>query len=205
MLLKPWHDLQRDLKTANMSWSQAFEEFLETASNETLAILSGIGYLHDCQTAMTNDNIDHGVQNFERDSEDIEDRDNDDEDYEMENGESGAKETEESLNAIIRAQTSLGEEIHGRLAIEHAKRAKIFENEGEGNMWVASDHTTVVENASGDDLQKLGQWRMQLEQDVARINDTDVRVDGCRQTGHMHVENVTESVVERGLQSIRLS
>ena len=60
MLLKPWHDLQHDLKTPNESWSQVFE------LSELLSILSGIRYLHKCQTAMANDNANEDIQNHAR-------------------------------------------------------------------------------------------------------------------------------------------
>ena len=47
----------------------------------------------------------------------------------------------------------------------------------------------VVGNATGDDLQKLGQWRMKLQQDVLRMNDLNDRVVGSRQMDQEHVEN----------------
>ena len=67
----------------------------------------------------------------------------------------------------------------------------------------AWDETTVVGNASGDDLQKLCQWRTQLEQDIARINNLDGGVGGSRQMEREDIEIVTERAIEQGADIVQ--
>jgi len=151
MLLKPWRNLRDDLKASSESWATAFETFRETVSTETHGILSGIGYLHDCESAIANDDEKIGMAIHEGRMEDVDDEhDIGDADERIHDG-SPETMTEESLYAIIRAQTSLGEEIHGRLAIEFGKRAKIFMNEIE-DKWNVWGKTRAVGNATGDHL-----------------------------------------------------
>ena len=51
MLLRPWRNIEMDLKKATQSWEAAFEEFLETAPANTKDILSGIQYYHQCRSS----------------------------------------------------------------------------------------------------------------------------------------------------------
>ncbi|KAM6490372.1 hypothetical protein JOM56_014136, partial [Amanita muscaria] len=51
MLLKPWRDLHHDLKMHEQSWEEAFEQFMNSATDCVKFILSGIQYFHDCDTA----------------------------------------------------------------------------------------------------------------------------------------------------------
>ena len=175
MLLKPWRDLHRDLKGPSETWAEAFEAFRNSTSSENRAILSGIRYLHDCETAAHEDRQrGDTVDGRRRQHEDDDGFDNDYESGGNDMVTADGSLTEESLEAVIRAQTSLEEELHGHLAIELAKRAKIFHNEGDSDVWVICDDGQVVGNATGDDLQKLGRWRTQLEAEVARMNEADV-------------------------------
>lgn len=174
MLLKPWRNLQSDLKNANESWTDAFKTFLTTSSPEVKAIISGIQYLHDCDAAVRDDQEARSTDNRNICTAEHNNR----EDFEVD-GEvdilmhSEEISTEQDLDAVIRAQVSIDEELHGRLAIEYAKRARIFSNEGESDIWNVSEANVVVGNATGDDLVKLTRWRRQLELEVARINEAD--------------------------------
>lgn len=49
-LLLPWRDLQ-DIKGQYKTFQVAFEEFIETASQHDLDIISGIQYYYDCKNA----------------------------------------------------------------------------------------------------------------------------------------------------------
>ncbi|KIL59323.1 hypothetical protein M378DRAFT_85203, partial [Amanita muscaria Koide BX008] len=51
MLLKPWRDLQNDLKETSQTWTESFHQFLQSATDRAKLIVSGIQYFHDCDTA----------------------------------------------------------------------------------------------------------------------------------------------------------
>jgi len=80
---------------------------------------------------------------------------------------------DDALAAIIRTQTSLPEEIHGRMAIELAKRSGIFaEQQGEHNdSWPITGKHREIHNAIGGDLQNIVVWKKQLEADAKRMNE----------------------------------
>jgi hypothetical protein len=153
MLLKPWRHLVNDLKMPQESWTTAFEKFRDTASNEIRGILSGISYLHDCETAVANDAEKDDIQMIDGRSDEKDGESDSENEYEEESDGSNDMTEEETLTSIIRAQTSLNEEIHGRLAVEFGKRAKIFQKESEEDIWDLWDGSNaVLGNASGDDL-----------------------------------------------------
>ncbi|PPQ74787.1 hypothetical protein CVT24_003726 [Panaeolus cyanescens] len=176
MLLKPWRDLQSDLKRRDQTWIEAFREFLENASKETKAIISGIKFLSDCETAAKEDRKRNGDSDGNgkgrRRRWDME------EDLMGDAGEdlgedlypTATEAMEENLEFVLKAQTSYNEEMHGRLAIEIAKRLKIFHEEEQGKQWDIRTDDKVVSNASGDDLARLTQWCLQMEAEVAKIN-----------------------------------
>lgn len=107
MLLKPWRNLFCDLKRQEETWNDAFQDFVGTTSPETLAILSGIQYLHQCQTAADNDSkmlisseINHENMN---DDNDLIITDSDD----LSLNKDSQEFNEDTLKAIIQSQTSL--------------------------------------------------------------------------------------------------
>jgi len=51
LLLKPWRNLQEDIKPDGQSWRDVFSKFLQNAPPCTQFILSGIQYFHDCNSA----------------------------------------------------------------------------------------------------------------------------------------------------------
>ena len=173
MLLKPWRDLSNDLKGPCQTWSAAFDEFVKTASREASAVLTGIQYLHECHTTEEDNQITNIHTNGEEAYGTVVNTDEEllDEGIEAE-GES-MEYDEEGLQAIIRSQTSLSEDIHGRLAIELVKKAKVFENGSLQDSWhIPNQYEIQVSNTSGDDMQKLFQWRGQMQADLDHMNGT---------------------------------
>ena len=51
MLLKPWWDLNSDLKLPTQSWKDAYDQYVSCAPEWVRFITSGIQYFHDCNTA----------------------------------------------------------------------------------------------------------------------------------------------------------
>src|ERR1700724_2931283 len=94
-------------------------------------------YLQECHASVENDRNRENSGSGQHYGPDEEDFDVDDA---GEAEQSRTKVTEASLQAIIRTQTSIEEEIHGRLAVEIAKRAKIFSNNMDDDKWVISEH-----------------------------------------------------------------
>ena len=75
--------------------------------------------------------------------------------------------SEEGLAELKASSVPYREELHGLLAIEVARRAKIFDNEA--SSWsTATTHTP--RNASDDDLQTISSWANQLLADVEKKN-----------------------------------
>ena len=60
---------------------------------------------------------------------------------------------EEGLASLVASRTPLQEETHACLAVEIAKRAKIFLSEP--SRWELGQNNPEAANATGDDLQKL--------------------------------------------------
>jgi len=48
-LLKPWRNLQTDLKHPSQTWEEAFSAFCAVASPRDLRIISNIQYFHKCK------------------------------------------------------------------------------------------------------------------------------------------------------------
>ena len=189
ILLKPWRDLHRDLKGPDQSWEAAFKQFLSRSNERTKFILSGIQYFHDCESAAKE-------SHFQEDYNPSADSRHHTTDYDM--GEGADAElgeglveveegySEEGLAALLASQTSVQEEMHGRLAVEIAKRAKLFSNDFSD--WKIGNGSTIS-NAMGDDLMKLMAWKSQMKQDILAQNpnadnpcvvDASSPVDGSR-------------------------
>ena len=69
----------------------------------------------------------------------------------------------EGLENLIAVQTPLQKETHGHLAVEIAKRVKIFSSDT--SRWSLNEHSSVG-NATGDDLSNLIAWKAQMKSDV---------------------------------------
>src|SRR5882762_3152190 len=73
----------------------------------------------------------------------------------------------EGLADLMASLTLLGEELHGRHAVETVKAAKNFANSNE--TWEI-ETTQTIANATGNDLRQLLSWRAQMEADINRQN-----------------------------------
>ena len=175
MLLKPWRNLEHDLKTESQSWTDAWHSFLATASKDIQDVVSGIQYHHECDRAAREsresdlDNQafpdDNSESNGYREDEDIEDLVPAAETFEEE-----SDLTEEKLAELIATQTPIREELHGRMAIELARQAKIFPSFETG--WSISSNNKT-RSAEAGDLERLIRWKEQMQQDVALQNNDD--------------------------------
>ena len=175
MLLKPWRDLHLDLKSPTQSWTAAFDQYLSGAPERVKFVISGIQYFHDCDTAAKErrdeeDQLEEIVGqrahefdfNGELDGtelgEDVEDAE--------------VRYSEEGLASLVASQTPLQEETHAHLAVEIAKRARIFASGA--SRWELDQRNSDIANATGDDLRKLLSWKAQMKRDVLTQNtDSD--------------------------------
>ena len=179
ILLKPWRDMTRDLRTDSQSWTDAWTSFLANAPKDIHDIVSGIQYYHDCDRAATESRAtETDIQGFSnndadsvgyREDNDVEyvdaDEDVHDNEYEL---------MEERLEEMIATQTPLREQFHGQLAIEVARQAKIFPSTETG--WLVSPDNQT-RNAEAGDLGWLMSWKAQMQQDVATQNTNDSMTD----------------------------
>ena len=173
MLLKPWRVLERDLKSCDQTWADAFDGFVESSeakSRRIHDILAGIQYFHECESSASVDedckvisdemSDDHG-HHLEN-----EDYGNDliDEDVVNMTNDTSDEFTYEGLEELIASQTPMNEAIHAHFAVELARRAHVFTEDEQ--MWtVVGD---IVSKATGDGMSRLLTWRNQLDLDVAR-------------------------------------
>lgn len=127
MLLKPWRVLERDLKSCNQSWTEAFDVFLassEARRRKVHDIIAGIQYFHDCESSAAVEKEDKDVRDdIVNDHEDRivggeydKDLNEDDEDI-VDSGENDVF-TYEALEELISSQTPLNEAIHAHFAVE---------------------------------------------------------------------------------------
>jgi hypothetical protein len=171
MLLKPWHDLRYDLKRENESWTNAFDDFLSTASSRIRGLLSGVQYYHDCDTSAK-----ASAENDEEVNEDIftNTRTQVDEDLEgidpNEDRVDSFEINENIIQNLMETQIPEREQIHGKLALEVAKHAKIFPS-NDSNWSISS--FDKPRNALGGDVVVLSNWLNQLKNDVTSQNSND--------------------------------
>ena len=134
----------------------------------------GIQYFHDCESAAKESHL-------QEDYNPSADSHHHTADYDM--GEGADAElgeglveveegySEEGLAALLASQTSIQEEMHGRLAVKIAKHAKLFSSDSSD--WKIGNRSTIS-NAMGDDLMKLMAWKSQMKQDVLAQNPIPV-------------------------------
>ena len=167
VLLRPWRDMAVDLKRENETWEAAFDEFVRTTTPRIRRVISNIQYFHACENAAQE----------RRDAEDIDVEVLDDAeghgeagDYEMEDeGDFTDDEldiSEEAIEAAEQSTESWRDTVYGQLAIEKAQKANIFPQ--------TTHHWTVTGNtihcATGNDLQRLAEWRKQMKDDADAQN-----------------------------------
>ena len=161
-LLKPWRDLAVDLKQPGEKWESAYDDFLEEVSWKEKRVISGLQYFHECSSAATADDSCDSAP-ARRSSQETDNSDSEDE------GSSPVSSalTEEGLAELKASSVPYREELHGLLAIEVARRAKIFRNEA--SSWSIAT-TQAPRNATDDDLRTISSWANQLQADVEKKN-----------------------------------
>lgn len=164
ILLKPWRNLDMDLKRADETWEAAFNAFLASAPEKTRHILSGIQYFHDCESAARQSS--NVTPSNDVDHENQEDELTLDED--VPGNSSHARElTEEGLQIILQNQGSPREELHAQIAVETARNLRIFSDDED--TWESSTGGLPAPATDGD-MEKLLRWKEQLNQDVNNQN-----------------------------------
>lgn len=157
LLLKPWRDLEKDLKSPNETWALAFKAFRTMAPDRVLRTLSGIQYFHECALTAeqdTSSSVFIGTNEDDKDETALEDG---------QYSEIGHGETlsEEGL-ALLKAEAiPLREEIHRRMAIEAARHIGIFCNEE--TAWSITGEVGPT-NATSEVMRKVISWTTLLSQ-----------------------------------------
>jgi len=170
MLMKPWRNLETDLKGGCSSWQEAFDAFMNGTTKERRDVVSGIKYLNESHSAIEHDTNLVILPSFER-SHII----NAEEDGMLDNTVANAPSVydEEGLKAIIRAQTSWGEQAHAQVAVQIGKLSGIFEDIN-NDTWEVDKDKRNGKTATLQDLNQLQIWRKQIEQDVDHSNQINV-------------------------------
>jgi hypothetical protein len=186
MLFKPWRDIKVDLKTFGQSWEDAFQLFLNAADPSQIRAMSGIQYFHECKSS-TDRESNEGDQDDhcqEGGSGNAMTASNHQDDNQLEEDclEDRNECTEESLAILIASQTSFREHLHGRMAVEAAKRERIFSSSE--TEWQVVDGQSGIRNANGEDMAQLMEWKAQMKDDVDRSNNADLPVRGAPAGGH---------------------
>jgi hypothetical protein len=159
MLLKPWRNAETDLKLPSQSWTSAFDAFIFTAPCKVHHILSGIQYFHECEGSAQRQRANISTAHLsagERLNEAPEDLD-----LEEDSARDLPKQTlsEEGLAALIASQVPFRKEMHGYIAVEAARVAKIFQDDDSLPQWVTT-HTPMIAGAgdtsTGIQLKELG-------------------------------------------------
>ena len=162
MLLKPWRDLQADLKSPSESWTAAFEAFRASATPKVRRTLSGIQYFHECESAAS---VDDSGPHPGRPAPDARILDDESGTDHIPN----CQEFSEEGLALLKAETTpLREEVHGHMAVGVAKHIGIFANEQ--NDWPV-DSTSFPSSATEQDLGQIAAWSKLLQDAVDERNN----------------------------------
>ena len=157
VLLKPWRDLNTDLKLPTESWAASFEAFCTSATPKVRRALSGIQYFHECESAAQKDSTSSYPRQVPVDTQILDDESGTD------NIPHPQEFSEEGLLLLKEANVSLREELHGRMAIELARYLGIFGNER--HEWSIGQHN-VLSNATQKDLAHISMWHNLLQSAV---------------------------------------
>jgi PIF1-like helicase len=182
MLLKPWRDLKKDLKSTSQSWEEAFHDFVKNSPDKIRNVLSNIQYLHDCEEAAKAKRDDADIPVDHADGGYFGGLAGGDGDFDLEEDVTNHVHeiTEDDINTLRESQTSWREELHGRQAVEIAKQAHIFPNDQ--SMWSVTGRPMA--NAMGDDLRRLEEWKAQMKKDVIKQNTSEQETLGITANAH---------------------
>ncbi len=166
LLLKPWRHVGRDLKPPEQTWPEAFDVFMQTASEDIKDVVSGAQYFHECALAAEADRNDEDAADAasgRRGGEyDLLDADGD---AEAEaDGIRALVDTEEGLEALKASQMNYAERLHALHALAVARSAGYFAPSALASWDVANAHS--IAGATGEDLVNLEGWRRQMAADV---------------------------------------
>jgi hypothetical protein len=187
LLLKPWRNIETDLKLPSETWEDAFDSLMKTAPRKYQRIVSGIQYFHDCENSAKDRRVEENamLNEYNQDSENIDTGIYDTEDV----IEHAGVLTEEYVRKIEEDTTPTREADNGRQAVQIAKLARIFPDDT--NRWQV-DHVNPT-NATGEDLRMLLEWKLQMKNDVAKQNETNHSVN-TNEAGT--VTNLTTPIIE---------
>jgi hypothetical protein len=159
LLLKPWRDVATDLKEADETWKEALDKFKSASSKKVLDILENTQYFHECQTAADRDEgqwmpkadplgdeANGGETTYELGEDGI---------YDVEDDEY----TEAGLARLLANQRPWREEMHGKMAVELAKQARLLE---ENSSWTTGGFDENLRRATADDINSLLRWKAQM-------------------------------------------
>ncbi|KIN95737.1 hypothetical protein M404DRAFT_49684, partial [Pisolithus tinctorius Marx 270] len=169
MLLKPWRNLQIDLKDPSETWEEAFNAFCSTASPRDHCIISNIQYFHRCEAAAQREGLKLTTTQVSKlrglTSEELE------LDKDVSCPSSDEKFTEEGLAFLVASQKPWREELHTHLAVEAARAGGIFNSKWGAcltDLRIGTDDST--RRGTAPDIEKLLAWKQQMERDVQRQN-----------------------------------
>ncbi|KIO06695.1 hypothetical protein M404DRAFT_44380, partial [Pisolithus tinctorius Marx 270] len=169
MLLKPWRNLQIDLKDPSETWEEAFNAFCSTASPRDHCIISNIQYFHKCEAAAQCEGLKLTTMQVSKlrglTSEELELNED------VSCPSSDKKFTEEGLAVLVTSQKPWWEELHTHLAVEVARAGGIFNSKWGAcltDLRIGTDDSTW--RGMAPDIEKLLAWKQQMEQDVQRQN-----------------------------------
>ena len=175
-LLKPWRNLQTDLKHPSQMWEEAFNAFCAVASPRDLRVISNIQYFHKCEAGAKH-------KGFKPTTTQIAPGDVPPGELELDEDILHCKHDEEfmedGLAYLIASKKSWREELHGRLAIEAAKEGCVFSDMlWDGSPNIPGNETTSdkiggpVKRATEVDIENLLSWKQQMERDVQGQNSS---------------------------------
>ncbi|KIJ21314.1 hypothetical protein PAXINDRAFT_151861 [Paxillus involutus ATCC 200175] len=185
MLLKPWRNLDTNLKSPSQTWESAFETFISTAPRQIHHIISGIQYFHKCELSAQQHSADNVSTSQPTELHSAESEKFDlGKDHETETSTQPTL-SEEGLAQLITSQVNWWEDLHGRLAVEAAKVTKVFNDSDPSTPAIQPSLTTVTDtsntgnslmggqsealgayNAGDGDLRNLLSWKQQMVQDA---------------------------------------
>ena len=162
MLLKPWRQINKDLKNQNETWQHAFTTFVQSTSQRNRDILNNIQYYHECRSAAENDHTKTFASHFDqREDEMI----NEDDEENLPNF------SNDLHDSTPLSHINLAEEAHGRLAIIIAEEAGIFPTKN--SIWEIAS-TVCVRPAQMEDFKNLEIWETYLAEDSHRNENASI-------------------------------
>lgn len=151
VLLKPWTDMNVDLKSMDDTWEEAFERFIIEAPGRILNIIDGIQFFHECESAAAarreDENVTQrfpGTANDQVDEDDMEDVEEDGAAYPHDE-----EEQEEELEYLKHMVMSEKNEVYAWEAVQIAKFSGFFDPSCDNENWIV-EHGGAERPTGGD-------------------------------------------------------